>query len=66
VTTAPSSAHQVHLDLRRPGALGWVLEPPACLLHLWQEGVGLVTHLSHVGDFPGPYPFHDAAGRLID
>jgi 3',5'-cyclic-AMP phosphodiesterase len=66
VTTAPSTAHQVHLDLRQPGALGWVLEPPACLLHLWREGLGLVTHTSHVGDVAGPYPFYDPGGRLID
>jgi 3',5'-cyclic AMP phosphodiesterase CpdA len=66
VTTAPSSAHQVHLDLRQPGALAWTLEPPACLLHLWREGTGLVTHTSHIGDFAGPYPFHEPDGRLID
>jgi len=66
VTTAPSSAHQVDLDLRQPGALNWVMEPPACLLHLWRPGVGLVTHTSHIGDFPGPYPFYGPDGRLID
>jgi 3',5'-cyclic AMP phosphodiesterase CpdA len=66
VTTAPSSAHQVDLDLRQPGGLAWVLEPPACLLHLWREGTGLVTHTSHIGGFPGPYPFYEPDGRLID
>jgi len=66
VTTAPSSAHQVTLDLRRPGGLTWMLEPPAYLLHLWREGAGLVTHTSHIGAFPGPYPFYEADGRLID
>ena len=66
VSTAPSSAHQVALDLRRPGVFGWVMEPPACLLHLWREGVGLVTHTSPVGEFPGPYPFYEPDGRLIE
>jgi 3',5'-cyclic AMP phosphodiesterase CpdA len=66
VTTAPSSAHAVHLDLRQPGGFAWVMEPPACLLHLWRPGVGLVSHLSHVGDFAGPYPFHGSDGRLLD
>jgi 3',5'-cyclic AMP phosphodiesterase CpdA len=66
VTTAPSSAHQVQLDLREPGALGWVMEPPACLLHLWREGVGLVTHTSPIGEFAGPYPFYGPDGRLLE
>lgn len=66
VTTAPSTAHQIALDLRQPGALGWVMEPPACLLHLWREGIGLVTHTSPIGDFAGPYPFYGPDGRLID
>ena len=66
VTTAPSSAHQVLLDLRQPGTLAWVMEPPACLLHLWRDDVGLVTHLTHIGEFAGPYPFYGPDGRLID
>jgi hypothetical protein len=33
------------------------LEPPACLLHLWRPGQGLVTHTSYIGRFEGPLPF---------
>ena len=43
------------LDRRAPGAL----------LHLWQEGVGLVTHVSYVGDYGGLQRFdqpHEFAG----
>jgi 3',5'-cyclic AMP phosphodiesterase CpdA len=66
VTTAPSSAHQVHLDLRQPGVFGWTMEPPACLLHLWRPDVGLVTHTSSIGAFAGPYPFYGPDGRLLE
>jgi 3',5'-cyclic AMP phosphodiesterase CpdA len=55
---APSPAHQVMLDLR-PGAPAlFKLEPPACQLHLWHEGQGVVSHTSVIGDYPGPYRFH--------
>jgi 3',5'-cyclic-AMP phosphodiesterase len=38
-TTAPSPAHQVALDLReRDPGLGFTMEPPAMLLHLWRSG----------------------------
>ena len=52
--TCPSTAHQVELDLRRPGGLALVGEPPACLLHAWSEELGLVTHTSYLGDFGAP------------
>ena len=65
VTTAPSPAHQVALDLDKGERLAWVMEPPACLLHAWRAGAGLVTHTSYVGEFSGPYPFYKA-GKLID
>jgi 3',5'-cyclic AMP phosphodiesterase CpdA len=64
-TTAPSPAHQVVLDLRESGPSAFVLEPPACLLHLWRPETGLVTHTSYIGAFDGPYPFREH-GRLID
>lgn len=62
VTTAPSPAHQVALDVRESGDLRWVLEPPAVLLHLWRSGHGLVTHTSYVGAYAGPYPFRESGG----
>jgi 3',5'-cyclic AMP phosphodiesterase CpdA len=56
VGTAPSTAHQIRLDLR-PGStsLRLMFEPPGYQLHLWQ-GSGLVTHTAVIGDWPGPYP----------
>jgi 3',5'-cyclic-AMP phosphodiesterase len=48
-TTCPSTMHQLRLDLRSPGGLALVPEPPALQLHLWREDVGLVSHTSYVG-----------------
>lgn len=52
-STCPSTAHQVELDLRDPGRLAVVAEPPAVQLHLWQDG-RLISHTSYVGDFGAP------------
>ena len=55
---APSTAHQIYLDLRvgePPGQ--YILEPPGFLLHLWRPGLGLVSHTILIEDFPGPYGF---------
>jgi 3',5'-cyclic-AMP phosphodiesterase len=56
---APSTAHQIELDLRDGEDLSghYVLEPPGLLLHLWRPQAGLVTHLAMIGDFAGPYGF---------
>ncbi|HEX7006946.1 MAG TPA: phosphodiesterase [Alphaproteobacteria bacterium] len=54
----PSPAHQVMLDLRPDGPAVFKLEPPACQLHLWRPDQGLISHLSVIGDYPGPFPFH--------
>jgi len=49
-STCPSTAHQIELDLRSPGRLAVVAEPPAVQLHVW-AGDRLVSHTSYVGDF---------------
>jgi Icc protein len=54
---APSTAHQVVLDLRPDGPSVFVMEPPGYQLHLWDEGTGLVSHTAVIGDFAGPYPY---------
>ena len=65
-STSPAPAHQVTLDLHPQAASSWMLEPPAFRIHAWDnEGRRLVTHLASVGDFDGPYPFHEG-GKLID
>jgi Icc protein len=63
--TAPSTAHQVALDLAADAASAFMMEPPGFLVHAWSGTAPLITHLAYTGDFEGPYPFHDGGG-LID
>ena len=51
--TAPGTAHQVGLDVRRDVGLTLTLEPPGYALHVWREDVGLVSHVVNVGDYHG-------------
>jgi 3',5'-cyclic AMP phosphodiesterase CpdA len=60
----PSVAHQVVLDLRQAGPSAFCLEPPGYMLHRWHDHQ-LVSHAAVLGDWPGPYPFFDAAGKLL-
>lgn len=53
--TAPSTAHQIVLDLRPEARLSFAFEPPGYQLHYWREEIGLVTHTAAIGDWPGPY-----------
>ena len=64
-STSPSPSHQVALDLSDQAASRFVMEPPGFQLHLWREGVGVVSHTAAIGDFSGPYPFYEG-GKLID
>jgi 3',5'-cyclic AMP phosphodiesterase CpdA len=58
--TAPATAHQIALDLGAEARLAVVMEPPACLLHLWLgPEQGLVTHLSVIGDRHAPFTVFD-------
>jgi 3',5'-cyclic AMP phosphodiesterase CpdA len=63
--TAPSTAHQVCLDLSDTAASTWTLEPPGFGLHAWRAGMGLISHTVASGHYEGPFPFHDDSG-LID
>ena len=65
VSTAPSPAHQVCLDLAPDAAPTWILEPPGFHLHAWSSPGRMVSHVAAVGRFDGPHPFHDG-GKLID
>lgn len=64
VSCCPATAHQISLDLRADGPSAFVMEPPGFQLHAWLDGA-VVTHHGVVGDYPGPYPFHED-GALID
>ena len=57
-SVAPSTAHQVTLDLVADDSPAtFTLEPPGFHLHLWSPAAGLVTHLVPVGRYEGPFPF---------
>jgi len=56
--TAPSVAHQVSLDLDPDGALHWVKEPPAMLIHRFDlPGGVIVSHQAYIGDHGPHRPF---------
>jgi len=57
VSTAPSPAHQVCLDLAEDAASAWILEPPGFHLHAWTAPGQLVTHAVASGTFDGPHSF---------
>ncbi|MBL8675803.1 MAG: phosphodiesterase [Rhodospirillales bacterium] len=57
-SVAPSTAHQVTLDLVADDSPAtFMMEPPAFQLHVWTRDAGLVTHTAVVDAFPGPFPF---------
>jgi hypothetical protein len=47
-STAPSTCHQVPLDLAAGDGFELVMEPRAIQLHVFDPGYGLVSHLSYV------------------
>lgn len=57
-STAPSTAHQVALDLGdgKADALRLVLEPPGFQLHLWRDGAGMVSHTVPLGRWGDALP----------
>ncbi|WP_305985455.1 phosphodiesterase [Roseibium sp. MMSF_3544] len=57
MTLAPSTGHQVALDLSPDGAAMFNFEPAAYFLHYHTEKTGIVTHMAYVENFPGPYHF---------
>jgi 3',5'-cyclic-AMP phosphodiesterase len=52
--TAPSTAHQIRLNIIPDAPLNFVAEPPGYQLHLWRDDSGLVTHTCVIGDWPAP------------
>ncbi len=49
---APSVAYQIALDLGPNPPYRWSAEPSALALHRVRPDVGLITHLSPIGDYP--------------
>jgi Icc protein len=57
--TCGSTRHQLVPDLQRQIGLAAVLAPPACLLHVWRAGVGLLTYVSPIGAHDSVTALHD-------
>jgi Icc protein len=57
VSACPSTATEIDLQLTASAQPASHLGPRACMLHLWTERGGLVSHTSQIGDFDGPYAF---------
>ena len=57
MTLAPSTGHQVVLDLSEDGPAKFNFEPAAFFLHYYTEKTGLVSHMAYVENYPGPYHF---------
>ena len=62
----PDKTSTTALDLRSDAPSQFFVEPATCQLYYWREDTGLISHLSFIGQFEGPYPFFDKEGRLID
>jgi 3',5'-cyclic AMP phosphodiesterase CpdA len=59
--TAPSTAHQLRLNLTAEAPLRFMFEPPGYQLHVWREDSGLVTHTAVFGEWSGPHPLRAAS-----
>lgn len=57
VAACPSTTTEIALQWRPDAPEQSFIGPAACLLHRWQPGEGLVSHVSYIGPQPGPYPF---------
>lgn len=57
--TAPSTAHQLQLDLSPNADPAYTLEPPGFVVHAWSDANEITSHVAYVGPHPGPYPFQD-------
>lgn len=55
VLIAPSTSHQLELDLREGASITCRLEPPMIGLYRWTPADGMACHLSYVERFGEPY-----------
>lgn len=57
VCACPSTTTEIALQLQPQAQPQSHIGPRGCMLHLWDPAQGMLSHLSHIGDFDGPYPF---------
>ena len=63
--TCPSTVHAMLPDVRQPARLDVVMEPPACLLHVWWPEIGMLTHTNVIGDHGPLVTIHDGGRWLL-
>jgi len=51
VSVAPSTAHQIKLNPVPDTPVTILMEPPAFLLHMWDDDIGLVTHTIYTDEY---------------
>ncbi len=54
---APSTAHQVALDLRDDASARLIEEPPGFALHVYRDGIGIASHVVPIGSYGTPRDF---------
>ena len=64
VMTCPATSQTLLPDLDRPERVAVLMEPPACLLHVWRESTALVTYTSLIGDHGPVVDLHDGTRWL--
>jgi 3',5'-cyclic-AMP phosphodiesterase len=57
VCSCPSTTTQIALRLNANAKPQSYIGPAGCLVHSWSAEHGLVSHLSHIGNYAGPYNF---------
>ncbi|HEU5103721.1 MAG TPA: phosphodiesterase [Roseiflexaceae bacterium] len=62
--SCPATAQTLLPDMHRPERVAVLIEPPACLLHEWRDGVGLTTYTSLIGDHGPIVDLHDGTRWL--
>ena len=55
VVVAPSSSHQLDLNLDPDAGLAARMEPPQIGLYRWTAQDGMTCHFTQVNDYPGPF-----------
>ncbi len=63
--TAPSTAHQIRLNLVPGAQISFIFEPPGYQLHLWEAETGLVSHTAVFDDWSGPGLEREAAASRL-
>ena len=67
ISIAPNGAHSVHLDINSKKPPMFIMEPPTIrIFNLNLKNENVVSHLSFVRKYDGPYPFYSDDGLLLD